>query len=47
MESLIIALAGGGLALLTAVVLAWYVMRQDQGNEEVREIGDLIRIGAM
>jgi K(+)-stimulated pyrophosphate-energized sodium pump len=47
MESLIIALAGGGLALLTAVVLAWYVTRQDQGNEEVREIGDLIRIGAM
>ena len=47
MESLIIALAGGGLALLTAVVLAWYVTRQDQGNEEVREIGDLIRVGAM
>ncbi|NQW18584.1 MAG: sodium-translocating pyrophosphatase [Chloroflexi bacterium] len=47
MESLIIALAGGGLALLTAVALAWHVTRQDQGNETVREIGDLIKEGAM
>mgnify|MGYP003931343515 FL=1 len=35
------------MALLTAAVLAWHVLRQDQGNEEVREIGDLIREGAM
>ena len=47
MESTVISLAAGGLALFMAVVLAWFVMRQDQGNETVREIGDLIREGAM
>ena len=47
MESIVIALAAGGLALLMALVLAWFVMRQDEGSQEVREIGELIREGAM
>ncbi len=47
MASIIIALAAGGLALLMALVLAVFVTRQDEGNQEVREIGELIKEGAM
>ena len=46
MESLIIALAAGVLALLFAAFTAVRVLRQEQGNERMREIGDAIREGA-
>ena len=45
MESIVIALAAGGLALLMALILAWFVLRQDEGSQEVRDIGELIREG--
>ena len=46
MESLIIALAAGVLALLFAAFTAVRVLRQEQGNERMRDIGDAIREGA-
>ena len=46
MESLIIALAAGVLALRFAAFTAVRVLRQEQGNERMREIGDAIREGA-
>ena len=46
MESLIVALAAGALALIFAGVTAIRVLRADPGNELMRSIGDAIRIGA-
>ena len=46
LESLIIALAAGVLALLFAAFTAVRVLRQEQGNERMRDIGDAIREGA-
>ena len=47
MESIIIAIAAGALALLFAALTAVRVLRQDQGNQQMRDIGDAIREGAV
>lgn len=46
MESLIVALAAGGAALLFAAITAMRVLKADPGNERMRAIGDAIRDGA-
>ena len=46
MESIIIAIAAGALALLFAALTSVRVMLQDQGNQRMRDIGDAIREGA-
>ena len=46
MESLIIAIAAGALALLFAALTSVRVMLQGQGNQRMRDIGDAIREGA-
>ena len=46
MESIIVALAAGGIALVFAAIIAWRVIRADQGNATMIEIGDAIRTGA-
>ena len=46
MESIIIAIAAGGLALLFAALTSVRVMVQEQGNQRMRDIGDAIREGA-
>ena len=46
MESLIVALAAGALALIFAAFTAMRVLRADPGNELMRSIGDAIREGA-
>ena len=46
MESIIVALAAGVIALAFAAFMAVRVIRSDQGNERMREIGDAIRTGA-
>ena len=46
MESIIVALAAGGVALLFALVTAMRVIRADAGNQRMRAIGDSIREGA-
>ena len=46
MESLIIAIAAGALALLFAALTSVRVMLQEQGNQRMRDIGDAIREGA-
>ena len=46
MESIIVALVAGGIALAFAAVMAWRVVRQDAGNARMTEIGDAIRTGA-
>ncbi|MEC8856177.1 MAG: sodium-translocating pyrophosphatase [Chloroflexota bacterium] len=46
MESIIVALAAGGTALLFALLTAMRVLRADAGNQRMRAIGDAIREGA-
>ena len=46
MESIIVALAAGVIALAFAAFMAFRVIGSDQGNERMREIGDAIRAGA-
>ena len=46
MESLIVALAAGGTALLFAAFTAIRVLRADPGNQRMRAIGDAIREGS-
>ena len=46
MGAIALGLISGGVALVTAAFLAWLVLRNDEGNETVREIADLIREGS-
>ena len=46
MESIIVALCAGGIALVFAAFMAWRVIGQDAGNARMTEIGDAIRTGA-
>ncbi|MCH8296672.1 MAG: sodium-translocating pyrophosphatase [Chloroflexi bacterium] len=46
MESIIVALAAGGVALLFAAITAIMVLRADPGNQRMRAIGDAIRDGS-
>ena len=46
MESIIVALAAGGAALLFALAMAIRVLRADPGNQRMQDIGDAIREGA-
>jgi len=46
MESIIVALAAGGSALLFALLTAMRVLKADAGNQRMRAIGDSIRDGA-
>lgn len=46
MESIIVALAAGGLALLFALIMAVKVLRLGSGNQAMQEIGVAIREGA-
>jgi len=46
MDSILLAIAAGAVGLVTAGLLAIRVLKQPEGNEEVREIGDLIKIGS-
>ena len=47
MESIIIAIAAGALALLFAAFTSFRVLIQEQGNQRMRDIGDAIREGAV
>ena len=46
MESMVIALAAGVIALIFAAIMAKRVLSADPGNEAMREIGDAIREGS-
>ena len=46
MESLIVALVAGCVALLFAAGMAARVLRADPGNQRMRAIGDAIREGS-
>ena len=46
MESIIIAIAAGALALLFAAITTVRVMAREEGNQRMRDIGDAIREGA-
>ena len=46
MESIIVALVAGVIALAFAALMAWRVIGADQGNARMTEIGDAIRAGA-
>ena len=46
MDSILLAIAAGGVGLVAAALLAWRVMRQPSGNEAVQEIGALIQEGS-
>ena len=46
MESIIIAIAAGALALVFAGITTVRVLVQEQGNQRMRDIGDAIREGA-
>ena len=46
MESIIVALAAGVIALVFAAIIAYRVIGADRGNETMIEIGDAIRTGA-
>jgi K(+)-stimulated pyrophosphate-energized sodium pump len=46
MESILLAIAAGAVGLVAAGLLAMRVLKQPQGNDEVRAIGDLIREGS-
>ncbi len=46
MESILLAIAAGGIGLVGAALLAMRVLKQPQGNDEVREIGALIQEGS-
>ena len=47
MTSFIISFAAGATALVFAIALIIYILRQDEGNELMREIGKAIQEGAM
>ena len=47
MTSIVISFAAGATALLFAIALVMYILRQDEGNETMREIGKAIQEGAM
>ena len=46
MESILLAIAAGAVGLVAAALLAMRVLKQPQGNDEVRAIGDLIKEGS-
>ena len=46
MDSILLAIAAGAVGLVAAALLAIRVLRQPQGNDEVREIGALIQEGS-
>ncbi|MDE0592530.1 MAG: sodium-translocating pyrophosphatase [Dehalococcoidia bacterium] len=46
MESIFLAIAAGAVGLVAAALLAMRVLKQPQGNDEVRAIGDLIQEGS-
>ena len=46
MGAIVLGLISGGVALVTAAFLAWLVLRNDEGNDTVREIAELIREGS-
>ena len=46
MESILLAIAAGGVGLVAAALLAMRVLKQSQGNDEVRAIGELIQEGS-
>ncbi|MCX8278245.1 MAG: sodium-translocating pyrophosphatase [Dehalococcoidia bacterium] len=46
MESILLAIAAGGVGLVAAALLAMRVLKQPEGNDEVRAIGDLIKEGS-
>ena len=46
MESILLAIAAGAVGLVAAALLAMRVLKQPQGNDEVRAIGDLIQEGS-
>jgi K(+)-stimulated pyrophosphate-energized sodium pump len=46
MESILLAIAAGAVGLVAAALLAMRVLKQSQGNDEVRAIGDLIQEGS-
>ena len=47
MTSIVISFAAGATALVFAIALVMYILRQDEGNETMREIGKAIQEGAM
>jgi K(+)-stimulated pyrophosphate-energized sodium pump len=46
MESILLAIAAGAVGVVAAALLAMRVLKQPQGNDEVRAIGDLIQEGS-
>jgi len=46
MESILLAIAAGAVGLVAAALLAMRVLKQSQGNDEVKAIGDLIQEGS-
>ena len=46
MDTILLAVAAGGIGLIAAALLAIRVLKQPQGNDEVREIGALIQEGS-
>ena len=46
MESILLAIAAGAVGLVAAGLFAMRVLKQPQGNDEVRAIGDLIQEGS-
>ena len=46
MDTILLAVAAGGIGLIAAALLAMRVLKQPQGNDEVREIGALIQEGS-
>ena len=43
MDTILLAVAAGGIGLIAAALLAMRVLKQPQGNDEVRDIGALIQ----
>jgi len=46
MDTILLAIAAGGIGLIGAALLAMRVLKQPQGNDEVRDIGALIQEGS-
>ena len=46
MDTILLAVAAGGIGLIAAALLAIRVLKQPQGNDEVRDIGALIQEGS-
>ena len=46
MDTILLAVAAGGIGLIAAALLAMRVLKQPQGNDEVRDIGALIQEGS-